>query len=353
VAWAWVGGTPGGYTVIQAAVDDTRDENLQRLWLFVLAISLIVAGIVSWGLATQVTHRGMRPLYAILETTRRVQSSALTERVPSEGMPTELAQLAADFNHMLDRLEESFLRQSQFSANVAHELRTPLNILRGQIEVALRLESSADDCRNVLVSNLEECVRLSGIVDGLLFVARLEGSEATMREDCNLMPELEKVLAYYEPVAADKGVSLRLEPGGGMWANLDRVLARRAAANLVSNALAATPPGGGVVVCAVRHESEVWVEVRDTGAGIAPEHIPHLFDRFYRADPSRSSKLGGVGLGLSIVKTIMDLHGGSVNIESELGHGTCARLVFQSAAVHGGAESHASTRSRIAYDCRI
>jgi len=345
VAWAWIGGTPGGYAVIQAALDDTRTENMQRRWRFELAICLLVAGIVSWGLATHVTRRGMRPLYAILETTRRVQSNALTARVASDGMPSELADLAADFNHMLDRLQESFLRQSQFSANVAHELRTPLNILRGQMEVALRVESSADECRNVLASNLEECVRLSGIVDRLLFLARLEGPEAIVREHCNVTLELEEVLAYYEPVAADKGVSLRLEANGETWESIDASLVRRAAANLVSNALANTPAGGTVVVSAVRNGSGLCVEVRDTGTGMAPEHIPHLFDRFYRADPSRNSKLGGVGLGLSIVKTIMDLHGGSVRIESKLGHGTCARLVFQPAAVPTAAESQGITRA--------
>jgi len=332
VAWAWIGGHPGGYAVIQAAVDDTRGDELQKVWYVLLAIALLVAAALSWILATQVTRRGLRPLYVILGTTRRIQSSALAERVPSDAMPAELAHLAADFNHMLDRLEESFLRQSQFSANVAHELRTPLNNLHGQMEVALRVESSVEEYRNVLASNLEECQRLSGIVDRLLFLARLEGSETLSRQHCNLTRELEEVLAYYEPVAAEKGVGLRLEAGPEEWGNLDPILVRRAAANLISNALAGTPAGGAVVICAGRRDSGLCVEVRDTGVGIAPEHIPHLFDRFYRVDPSRCSLLGGVGLGLSIVKAIMDLHGGSVHITSRQGHGTCALLVFPAVA---------------------
>jgi two-component system heavy metal sensor histidine kinase CusS len=201
---------------------------------------------------------------------------------------------------MLDRLEESFKRLARFSADIAHELRTPVNNLRREAEVALGKSRSAEGYREVLGSCLEECARLSRIIDSLL----------------------------YEAAAAEAGVTLRLICSDGMVANLDRTLFQRAVGNLVANALAHTPAGGIVTVAAGREDGAVTVNVTDTGCGIPEAHLPHVFDRFYRVDDARSTATGGVGLGLAIVKTIAGLHHGSAMIKSEVGKGTRVTLAF-------------------------
>ena len=224
---------------------------------------------------------------------------------------------------MLDRLEESFAQVSQFSADVAHELRTPVNNMRGEIEVALGRARSVEDYRETLGSALEECLRLSQVIHSLLFLARAETATGNPHHDeIEVGREIEAVLDFYEAAAAEAGVTLRADDGDGIVARFDRTLFQQAVGNLVANAIAHTPPGGSVTVRPQRDGEVLRVEMADTGRGIAAEHLPHVFDRFYRADPARSGASGNVGLGLAMVKSIAALHGGSVAIESRPGHGT-------------------------------
>jgi two-component system heavy metal sensor histidine kinase CusS len=230
---------------------------------------------------------------------------------------------------MLDRLEESFARLSRFSADIAHELRTPVYNLRGEVEVAVAKPRSPEEYREVLGSNLEECGRLAHLIDRLLFLARAENPETQItREPCDLGRELATVCEFYELSAREKGVGLAVAAGKTVQADLDRPLFQRAVGNLIANALAHTPPGGTVTLTATGDETSARVEVADTGPGIPAEHLPHVFDRFYRADHSRSSANGRVGLGLAIVRSITELHGGTVEIASEVGRGTRVRLLF-------------------------
>ena len=183
--------------------------------------------------------------------------------------------------------------------------------------------------REVIASSLEEYAYLTKIIDNLLFIATAENSEAVIqRERIGLAKEMQSVTEFYEPMASEKGIHIRLDLSHELSADLDACLFRRAVANLVSNAITYTQPEGTVSVSAMRSDTALRVEVADTGVGIAPEHLPHIFDRFYRVDRRRRGDSSGAGLGLSIVKTIMELHGGSVTLESAPGQGTRVTLVF-------------------------
>jgi len=261
-------------------------------------------------------------------TARHITSTNLHERIQPEGYPSELASLAATFNKMLDGLEESFERISRFSADIAHDLRTPVNNIRGEAEVALARARTVEEYREVLGSCLEEAVRLSDLIGDLLFLARAESPLAHLhRESMDVRELLSGICEYYEAPAADRGVALSTAvPSEPVIAQLDRTLLQRAVGNLVSNALAHTPPGKSVVLGASVESAAVRIEVSDAGEGIPAEALPRVFDRFFRVDESRSQASGGTGLGLAIVQSIMLLHGGDVEIASEVGQGTHVTL---------------------------
>ena len=308
--------------VVQVAMDRRLEMELeakfQRDVLLVIGISLVVCMVFGYVIAKQ----GLRPIHDITETAGRIRPSNLSERLRSEGLPAELLTLAETFNAMLARLEDSFVRLSRFSADLAHELRTPVFVLRGEMEVALTRPRPDTEYRDVLSSGLEECERLTQIIDRLLFLARAEHPDTEIqREACDIQVELEHVREFYEPLATEAGVRLEVQLDSRITAEFDRPLLQRAIGNLVQNAIAHTPPGGSVALTARQTDAAVCVVVADTGGGIAEEHLPRLFDRFYRVDSARASR-DGAGLGLSIVKSIVELHGGTVAVTSQLGHGT-------------------------------
>lgn len=313
--------------VLQVAMDRAAEELLlkhyrERLWL-VVVVSVVLCSAVGYAIA----RRGIRPIERVTTTARRVRSSTLHERIDTTDLPTELRALAATFNEMLDRLEESFEQISQFSADVAHELRTPISNLRGELEVALGKDRPAGEYRDVLGSALEECVRISRVIQSLLFLARAETATGDGHHDTiQVGQEIEAVLDFYEAAAADARVALHVEGKADFAASFDRTLFQQAVGNLVANAIAHTPPGGRVTVRPSSSGALLRIEVADTGRGIAPEHLPHVFDRFYRADRARSGAGGNLGLGLAMVRSIATLHGGRVAITSQVGQGTRVTL---------------------------
>jgi two-component system heavy metal sensor histidine kinase CusS len=315
--------------VIQVAMDRSLEIELRgdyrKTFFTVLAVSLIICSVVGYWIA----HRGIWPIHDMTETARRIRPTNLGERMVPDGLPAELLALAATFNQMLDRLEQSFARLSRFSADIAHELRTPVYSLRGELEVALSKPRAAEEYREVLGSSLEECGRLAHLIDRLLFLARAENPETQItREPCQIRSELATVCEFYGLAATEAGVQLAIAALGEVLADLDRPLFQRAIGNLVANALAHTPPGGSVTLTASGDDTSTTVEVADTGCGIPAADVPHVFDRFYRADHARSSRNGNVGLGLAIVRGIVELHGGSVDIASQIGRGTRVTLTF-------------------------
>ncbi len=316
---------------VQIAMDISPDgvilEKFRKKLLKVVGFSFLICALVGYWIA----NRGIRPVRKMAETAARIRSSTLHERLERKDMPSELSNLAATFNDMLDRLEESFIRLSRFSSDIAHELRTPIQNLRGEAEVALSKERKPGEYQELLGSFLEEYQRLSNLIDRLLFLARAENPETQIqREEVDLKKELVLLHDFYGPSAGESGIVLKVETQEGLRANLDRPLFQRAVGNLVENALKHTPAGGTVLLKSFNGGEKVSVEVSDTGEGIPPSQIPRVFDRFYRVDSSRTSASGGAGLGLSIVKSIMDLHAGTVEIKSGADQGTTVTLSFPS-----------------------
>jgi len=272
--------------------------------------------------------RALRPLEEMATATERVQASQLHQRLGRGRWPSELIALAAGFDQMLARLEDSFERLSRFSADLAHELRTPIQNLRGGAEVALTRTRTAEEYREVIELSIEEYQRLSSMIDSLLFLARSENAETRL----NLVKfqiglEVDKILDFYDAAAREREVELTRSGDGELYA--DPMLFRRAVNNLVSNALQHAPTAGRIRVLVVTElDHEVQIAVQDNGCGIGPEHLPRIFDRFYRVDAARSSSSASTGLGLAIVKSIMELHGGSARAESGLGVGTKVTLTF-------------------------
>jgi two-component system heavy metal sensor histidine kinase CusS len=229
---------------------------------------------------------------------------------------------------MLDRLQEAFERLSQFSADVAHDFRTPINNLMGEAQVALSRERTPAEYTRVLQSALEEYTRLASMIDSMLFLAQAERAPAALASvSLEARVELQAVCDFYHALAEEQGVELACE--GQARIPADPLLLRRALSNLLSNALNYTPRGGRVTLRAAAGPGATrTLSVIDSGIGIAPEHLAKLGDRFYRVDPSRTASPGGAGLGLAIVRSIMTLHGGSLLINSAVGRGTTASLVF-------------------------
>jgi len=322
-------GSPATQTdTMQIAIDISQKEGLlarYRFWFWaILLVTFVIFPLVGY----QIARHGIRPVEEMATTACHISSTNLRERIRSEGYPSELASLASTFNQMLDRLEESFERISRFSADIAHDLRTPVNNIRGEAEVALARARSADEYREVIQSFLEEAVRLSDLIGDLLFLARSESPLTQLRrEPVDVGELLGGVQEYYEASAADGGVSLTTTVADKpVIAELDRTLLQRAVGNLVSNALANTPCGGAVVMGTRADPSAICIEVSDTGVGIPAEALPRVFDRFFRVDSSRSQGSGGTGLGLAIVQSIVQLHGGNVQISSQPGQGTRVTL---------------------------
>ena len=323
-------GGPGTTYTIQVALETYGTSHLlmafrQRLY-WVLGVLLIVSAVFGHLLA----RRGLRPIAEMSRTASRIGSETLDRRLDVSSSPAEVAMLAGAFNGVLDRLEEAFARLSRFSADIAHELRTPVNNLRVQAEVTLQRPRTDEEYRQALASSLEEGMRLSRIIDSLLFLARA-GDPATQVtcEALDAAAEVGVLREFYEAAAGEAGVELAASCETAATLCADRVLFQRAVGNLIENALAHTPAGGRIsVVARDGQDGAVVVEVTDTGCGIAPEHLSRITDRFYRVDASRSCGGTRVGLGLSIVKSIATLHGGTLAVRSELGLGTSVSVSF-------------------------
>ena len=323
----YVAGSPGKKLLIEVALDYTQDKALIVRYLQAIMIMLALGIILAAKVGRLAARKALRPLVRLDAAVSRISASRTNERVDVLNWPGELTLLANDLNSMLERLDDSFRRLTQFSSNLAHELRTPINNMLGSAEVALSKERTAEVYRSELESNIEELQRLSSLIDHLLFLARAENPYFTIaRVEFEVSDEISKVCEFYAPLAEDLGVHLSHSGAGRLKA--EPVLFRRAVSNLVANALSNTLRGGRVEVSAAREDGMLRITVKDTGKGISAEHLPHIFDRFYRVDGSRTQ--GGAGLGLSIVKSIMDLHGSDVTVRSTPGSGTEIALVFKS-----------------------
>lgn len=315
--------------VCHLALDTSHvEEELKELggrMVIVVVVAAAAAAVLGWF----IVRRSLRPLADISATAQRVTASGLHDFIGEKPWPRELVSLAHEFDGMLARLRSSFERLSQFTADAAHEFRTPLNNLLGATSLALARPRSAEEYRTLLEANLEEYQRLSHMMERLLFLARADNAQTVLTlQPVEAGAALREVTEFFSALAEDRGVTLHCAGSGIVVA--DPALLRMALSNLVSNALRHSLPGGTVSLMAESAAGITRFIVADEGEGIAPEHLPLLFDRFYRAEASRSTDGGqpGAGLGLSLVKTIMELHRGKVSVESKPGGGTVFRLEF-------------------------
>jgi two-component system heavy metal sensor histidine kinase CusS len=323
---------------VHLALDHSAEFNLVSKYRGRLYLALGLGFAACLPIGYWIARRGLRPLGRMAEAVQGIRSATLHERIEAAGFPSEIRALAVTFNEMLGRLEDAFTRLSRFSADIAHELRTPVHNLRGEVEVALGRPRSTEEYRHILESSLEECGQISRLIDGLLFLARAENPRTQIaRQRIDVGRELATIREFYDAPATDAGLQLRLDLDGadGLCTDLDRTLFQRAVGNLIENAMSHTPPGGTVTLAAAAGDGVVRVEVADTGSGIPPEHLPHIFDRFYRVDEGRSKDHGGMGLGLAITRSVATLHGGTVDVASRLGAGTRVSLTFPVASANG------------------
>lgn len=315
---------------LRATLVRTRSDRLAILRRYVLDLlgALLAGTLVATGLGVAAVRSSLRPLYGLIGRADAIHAQRLTMRMPAAELPAELRPLADAFNAMLERLEEGVQRLSGFAADLAHDLRTPVNALMMQTQVALSRERTADEYQALLASNLEEYERLARMIENTLFLARADNAQLALKGSAlDVRAELEHIREYFEMLAEDKAIHLVLDDVPAMRVHADPVLLRRAVNNLVSNAIAHTPPGGTVGLGAALDGDWVTLAVRNTGSSIAPEHLERVFERYYRADAARGAGTS-VGLGLAIVRAIMRLHGGTADVDSRPGGHTVFRLRF-------------------------
>lgn len=313
----------GEVTVIVARVYGERAATFAR-YRRQIAVAAALSALAAALCAAWMLQRGLRPLQVVAAHAALVRPGALDQRLDAGQAPSELQPLVAALNAMLVRLQQGYARLSGFSADLAHEFRTPVTNLLGQSQVMLAQPRSTAEYEQLLGSNIEELERLARMIESMLFLARAGQDDVLLtRRALPVLDEMCNVADLYEGMAEECDVQLLCSGEGSVLA--DPALLRRALANLVSNAVRHAEPGSVVYLHAVQRDGATEISVTNRGAPIAVEHLPHLFERFYRADPARGH--GSTGLGLAIVSAIMDLHGGSAAVHSD-GAITRFALVF-------------------------
>lgn len=304
--------------VVAIATDTSHHQefldSFERQLLLAGGIGLALMAVLGWLAA----RRGLRPVEDMARVAEGISAKRLHDRLEVEMVPVELQPLARSFNAMLDRLEDSLRRLSDFSSDLAHELRTPINTLMTQTQVSLSKPRTAEDYREILYSNLEEFERLARMTADMLFLAKADrGLVVPHRETVDLRVEVEALFEFYDALAAEKGIELEVH--GQAAVQGDRLMIRRALSNLLSNAIRHSTQKCCVTVTLHTGAETVRVRVENPGAEIPPEQLARLFDRFYRADASRQRGEEGAGLGLAITKSIIEAHQGTITVESGQG----------------------------------
>ena len=358
------GAAEGGAVLALVALDVSHHihflDTLRRgLWLGISAAA-IAAALLGWLAA----HRGLAPLRRVTATAGQLSAERLGERLAEDDAPAEVRELVEAFNGMLARLEGSFRRLSEFSADIAHELRTPISNLMTHTQVALAQTRSNEEYRDVLASNMEEFERIARMVGDMLFLARAEDGRLPRGDEAvALEAEAHALAEFYEALAEAQQVSLTVR--GTAKVRGDRLMLRRALSNLVSNALRHTPAGGSVRIrlrtthrrgtqaaagadsaaqepgCAAPTVAEI--EIENDGEPIPPEQLERIFDRFHRASANRRSHGEGAGLGLAITRSIVHAHGGHIRARSAAG--TTTFSIFLPAEASSSAQSPNPQRS--------
>jgi heavy metal sensor kinase len=303
---------------VDAAVAAT--ERFRRgLMLLSPALLLLAAAGSYW-----ISRKALRPVDTLAQAARGITDSNLNQRLPIPETRDELSRLSETLNEMLARIDSAFQQVRQFTADASHELRTPVSLMRTEAEIALRRDRSPQEYREALQQISMEATRTGSLLESMLTLARADARQQRPKfapVDCAAM--LRELAHDWAGVMSDAGIAftVSIEVSGALMVNADAFALRRMFVILLDNARKYTPPGGTVVLRARSSEKRVVIEVEDTGLGIAPEHLPHIFDRFYRADAARSRAGGGVGLGLALARRIAEQHGAVLAVNSIFGNG--------------------------------
>ena len=325
------GANAGAGEPVQITLARERSDRLKILRGYAMDLLMALCGGAALAtlLGYVVVRHGMGQLRSVIGKANDISTSRLNTRLSLQDAPAELREMGAAFNAMLDRLEDGVQRLSGFAADLAHDLRTPVNTLMVETQVALSRPRTTEEYQVLLASNSEEYERLARMIENTLFLARVDNAQlALKRESLDLHAELLRIHDYFDILAEDLGVRFTVE-SPPLRAEIDPVLLQRAVSNLVSNAIRHTPAGGEVQLTARETAEGIELAVSNTGPGIAPEHLPHIFDRYYRADAARSDQAHSAGLGLSIVRAIMELHDGKIWVDSQPGLQTTFFLLFK------------------------
>jgi signal transduction histidine kinase len=313
----------------ERAINEHALDNLARFSFAALGVLFVVSLGVGW----VISGRVLSPIDRITDVARRIQATDLSQRIELEGPHDELKRLADTFDGMLERLDAAFAMQRRFIADASHELRNPLAVIRTNLDVDLADPSaSREELRRTALVVRRATERMTRLVDDLLALARLESPDP-VREPVDVASVVDEVAEEFATLAAERSISIErsLEPEIAVLG--DREALKRALVNLVDNALRFSPERSRIVIGGGRSQAWVWLAVEDQGVGIAPQDQATIFDRFARADRSRSRDRGGSGLGLSIVRQIVESHGGTVRVSSEVGRGSTFVVWLPSADV--------------------
>jgi two-component system, OmpR family, heavy metal sensor histidine kinase CusS len=315
--------------VLRGVLDVTENRKLLDAYRNKLAAVVGIAILLSGGISWLLARRGLAPVHAMSREIGRINAEKLHARIAREDWPAELRALASSFDEMLARLERSFEQLTRFSSDIAHEFRSPVNNLVAAASVTLARARTPAEYQNTLEVVVEEGNRLSRMVASMLFLARADNAEQHIHpEPVRLADEFRRLVDFHGISAEEQGVTLVAE--GDCEVMADPLLLQRALSNLLSNALRHTPRGGTVRLRAERTQGAVRIAVEDDGCGIAAQHLPFLFERFYRVDAARSAA-DSTGLGLAVVASIAALHGGLASVVSVPGKGSTFTLTLPDA----------------------
>jgi len=319
----------GDGTPVRYYMSIDRHEDAKLLGGFVRAsaltipILLLVVALGAWAIA----RMALAPLLRFRRLAAAIGEKSLDQRVSASDLPAELAELAREFNAMLERIDRGYRRLQEFSADLAHELRTPIATLMGRDQVALSHDRTVAQLRDVLEGDIEELERLSSLIADMLFIAQAEHGPAGLKlESVDLAAEARRVGDYLSLAGEEKGVTVQVHGHADIAA--ERLLVQRAITNLMSNAIRHARADSVVRVDVATAPEGTRLQVANVGPGIAPEHLDRIFDRFYREDASRTRHSGGTGLGLAIVRSIMEAHRGSATAASDAASGTTVFTLF-------------------------
>ena len=314
------------YLVEFGALLDPVETMLNHLFLQ-LALGLPLAVVIVTAGGYLLVRRALQPVEQITRTAELITQHNLSKRLPVSQTNDELERLSLSLNRMITRLDEAFQNSKRFVADASHDLRTPLTILRGELESFAQEAQLGPELRNRAGSMLEEVVHLGKIVDQLFTLSRLDAGEAQTEWTMFNLSELAKTTAdQMSLLAEDKGISIACNAGQPVLVNGNSVRLKQVVVNLLDNAIKYTTPKGAIRLRVLAVNGHAILEVEDTGIGIPPAALPHIFDRFYRVDPARSTGSESAGLGLAIVKSICSAHGAEVEVHSTEGKGSCFRV---------------------------